>query len=270
MKLSIVTISFNQAEYLEKALLSVLDQDYDDVEYIVVDAGSSDGSRDIIENYRDRIAKIIFEPDEGPADGLNKGFAQATGDIYGYLNADDGFLPGAFRQVMEMFQSRSEVDVICGDGYIVDRDGTMIRRFRSDPFNTRRYALGGVTVMQQSTFFRRAAFTAVGGFNKDNATSWDGELVFEMSLAGFRFTVAHHYWSIFRVHGDSITGSQRMADISVMNWNRYFERYFGRPIRPSDELMKLWARFEKRLCDPVGLWVRISDKLFGVTPRTPF
>ena len=94
MKLSIVTISFNQADYLEEAMVSILEQDYDDIEYIIVDAGSTDGSRDIIERYRDRIAVVVLEPDEGPADGLNKGFARASGDIYGYLNADDAFLPG--------------------------------------------------------------------------------------------------------------------------------------------------------------------------------
>ena len=95
MKFSIVTISFNQAPYLETAIRSVLDQNYPDLEYIIVDPGSTDGSRDIIERFRSRFAKIIFEPDQGPGDGLNKGFAHATGDILGYLNSDDALLPGA-------------------------------------------------------------------------------------------------------------------------------------------------------------------------------
>ena len=93
MKISIVTVSFNQADYLEQAIRSVVEQDYSDIEYIVVDAGSTDGSREIIE--RDRIATVVFEPDREPADGLNKGFARATGDIFGYINADDAYLPGA-------------------------------------------------------------------------------------------------------------------------------------------------------------------------------
>ena len=84
MKFSIVTISYNQAQFLEQAIRSVIEQDYPDVEYIVVDPGSTDGSREIIERYRDRIDRIIFEPDKGPADGLNKGFAQATGDVFGF------------------------------------------------------------------------------------------------------------------------------------------------------------------------------------------
>ncbi len=78
MKVSVVTISYNQAEFLEQCIRSVIEQDYDDIEYIVVDPGSTDGSRDIIEKYHDYIDHIIFEPDCGPADGLNKGFAHAT------------------------------------------------------------------------------------------------------------------------------------------------------------------------------------------------
>ncbi|MCB1155752.1 glycosyltransferase, partial [bacterium] len=88
MKVSVVTLSFNQADYLERAIRSVVEQDHDDIEYIVVDPGSTDGSRDIIERYRDRIATVITDPDKGPPDGLNKGFAAATGDIYAYMNAD--------------------------------------------------------------------------------------------------------------------------------------------------------------------------------------
>ena len=95
MRVSIVTISFNQAEFLERAIRSVIEQDYPDVEYIVVDPGSTDGSREIIEKYRSRISKVILEPDTGPANGLNKGFAAATGEIFGYINADDAFLPKA-------------------------------------------------------------------------------------------------------------------------------------------------------------------------------
>lgn len=88
-RVSIVTISFNQAQFVERAILSVLEQDYPHIEYIVVDPGSTDGSREIIDKYRDRIARIIFESDDGPADDLNKGFAKASGEIYGFLNSEN-------------------------------------------------------------------------------------------------------------------------------------------------------------------------------------
>ena len=91
MKVTIVSISFNQAAFLEQAIRSVVDQDYGNIEYIIVDPGSTDGSHEIIERYRDRITKVIIEPDEGPADGLNKGFAHATGETP--LNAGFEVIP---------------------------------------------------------------------------------------------------------------------------------------------------------------------------------
>ena len=98
LKISIVTLSFNQRAYLQEAIDSVLSQGYLDLEYIVVDPGSTDGSRDLIKSYGDRIAHCIFEPDRGAADGLNKGFERATGDVFGFLNADDLLFPGALRR----------------------------------------------------------------------------------------------------------------------------------------------------------------------------
>ena len=160
MKVSIVTISLNQAPFLERAILSVVEQDHDDIEYIVVDPGSTDGSRDIIERYRDRISVAVLEPDAGPADGLNMGFARATGDIFGYINADDAYLPGAIGKAVDAFRASPAADVVCGHGFIVNANGAVRRRFYSDQFSAGRYVHGGVTVMQQSTFFRRDAFQA--------------------------------------------------------------------------------------------------------------
>ena len=123
MRVSIVTISFNQARYLPRAIASVLSQDYTDIEYIVVDPGSTDGSRGIIERYEHRLARVVLDPDDGPADGLNHGFAFATGDVVAYINADDALLPGAVRQAVDYLIANQDVDVVYGDGYIVDADG---------------------------------------------------------------------------------------------------------------------------------------------------
>lgn len=109
MKFSIVTISFNQREFLERTINSVIGQDGVEIEYIIVDPGSTDGSRDIIERYRPYFAHVILEKDAGPADGLNKGFAVATGEIYGYLNSDDMFEPGALATVAALRASRFEL-----------------------------------------------------------------------------------------------------------------------------------------------------------------
>src|ERR1700729_2290269 len=127
MKFSVVTISFNQRQYVEEALGSVLTQDYPAIEYIVVDPGSTDGSRELIEAFRNQLASVVFEPDRGAAEGLNKGFALATGDIFGFLNSDDVLLPGTMRSVAEAFAQNPDCDIVMGNGFTIDAHGKRIR-----------------------------------------------------------------------------------------------------------------------------------------------
>src|SRR6266702_5290058 len=114
LKVSIVTISFNQAAFLERTILSVLNQDYSNIVYIVVDPCSTDGSRELIKRYESRIARTILDPDKGAADGLNKGFGAATGDIFGFLNSDDILYPGAVSAVVSVFIKSPATDVVSG------------------------------------------------------------------------------------------------------------------------------------------------------------
>lgn len=265
MKVSVVTLSCNQAMFLDRAIRSVLGQSHDDIEYIVVDPGSVDGSRDIIERHREHIAKVILEPDEGPADGLNKGFAAASGEIFAYLNADDAFLPGAIAAAVATFDRHPDADVVVGHGYIVDAEGVVIRRFRSAPFSSWRFAHGAGVVMQQSTFFRAGAFRSVGGFNPANPVSWDAELYLEMCLAGAQVRLAEGYWSLFTVHPESITGSGRLDSASAASERRLFRRVTGRDPRPSDRLRSLLARACRWLVDPRGLSERLKDRFSPAT-----
>lgn len=208
IKISIVTISYNQRKYLEECLLSVLEQKDMKVEYIVVDPGSNDGSRDIIAQYEAGLAATVLEPDKGPADGLNKGFARATGQIFGYLNADDRLLPGTLRTVVEYFEKNPGIDVLCGAVRIIDETGTASMRKRiSDSFNMADYAAGISTICQQATFFRRSAFERAGGFNDQNHISWDGELLVDMAMAGCHFGTIKKLFGDFRIYETSITGS---------------------------------------------------------------
>lgn len=259
MRVSIVTVSFNQVRYLERAIRSVAAQDHGDIEHIVVDAGSTDGSRDIIERFRDRLAAVVLEPDRGAPDGLNKGFALATGEVLAYLNADDEYLPGAVRAAVAAFRRHADADIVVGHGYIVDADGRPIRRFRSAPFSRWRFARGAAVVMQQSTFFRAEAFRTTPGFNVANRTSWDAELYLDMCLAGARVHVAEGYWSLFRIHPESISGHGRLCAESALNHSRYFRRVTGREPRPSDRASFLLARGLRWLADPRGLLERSRD-----------
>ena len=126
MKISIVTISFNQKQYLQQCIESILSQTDCDLEYIVVDPGSTDGSRELIESYGASIIKV-FEPDNGPADGLIKGFGRATGDIYGFINSDDYLLAGALGQATNYFNTNGLSCFVTGLGYTEDDKGRLTK-----------------------------------------------------------------------------------------------------------------------------------------------
>lgn len=250
MKVSIVTISFNRGRFLEQAIRSVVEQDHDDIEFIVVDAGSTDGSREIIERYRDRIATIVFEPDDGPPDGLNKGFALATGDVCATIDADDGLLPGALRRVVAAFRDRPHVDVLCGHGYLIDGEGRVLQTCRQNRFDGRRFVYGGCTYLQQATFARRQAFLDVGGFNTQNFTCWDGEHHLAMWLAGKTFDVLDEYLAVWRRHEAAITMAPDFQQRLRKDEQRLFEMVMHRPPNRWDDVMRPWIRFEKWCRDP--------------------
>lgn len=267
MKFSIVTLSFNQAAFLERALESVLSQDYGDVEYIVIDPGSTDGSREILARYASRLAAVVLEPDAGPGDGLNKGFARATGDVLGYLNADDAYLPGAFREAAAAFAGSARPDVVCGHGLIVNGTGKVVRRLRSAPFGLKRFAYGASVQMQQSTFFRADAFARTPGFNNDNRTCWDAEILMELGRAGAKFKIVDSYWSLFRIYEGSITGSGRYNTHYAEDLARMFQTVMGRPQGPSDAWVGRALRLLRWTADPAGLAVRLRDR-FGGPPES--
>ena len=207
-RISIITISFNQQRFLDECIRSVLEQNVDALEYIIVDPGSTDGSREIIARYANRFDAAILEPDDGPADGLNKGFRRATGDIFGYVNSDDRLAPGALKYVIDYFDSHGDIDVLCSAIRITDESGRAeLRKRTPDLFDLRAYAAGVCTVGQQATFIRRRAFEAVGGFNPLNRICWDGELLVDMALAGARFATTSHVLGDFRIYPESMTGS---------------------------------------------------------------
>lgn len=255
--ISIVTISFNQAEFLERTIKSVLEQDYPNVEYIVVDPGSTDGSRAIIDRYIDRIASTVFEPDNGAADGLNKGFAKATGDIYGFLNSDDILLPGALSEAVAYLVQHPKTDVVSGHSTIIDADDKLIRKGYSGRFSLRRYAYRGAGLMQPSTFFRKEIFEKVGGFYVQNKISWDGELFVDMALRGAKFSRANCLWSGFRLHSQSLTSSKRLDEEFRMNARRMFVKIIGREPNKKDGLIEFAYRLRRHLFGPRALYQRV-------------
>lgn len=247
--ISIVTISFNQARFLPAAIDSIVGQDYPALDYIVVDPGSTDGSREIIAGYGDRIGTVLLDPDKGPADGLNKGFAAARGEIFGYINADDLLLPGALARVAAAFADPA-VDVVLGNGVIIDDHDRQLRNAQSSRFSRAAYGYGAMTFIQQGCFFRATVFARAGGFNAANRTCWDAELLIDMALAGARIVNIPDRLGAFRLYGDTITGSGRLAEAMRIDVARIAAKALGRPPRFGDSVLARLHLLARRLGNP--------------------
>jgi glycosyltransferase involved in cell wall biosynthesis len=245
----------------------VLEQNHPSLEYIVLDPGSTDSSRAIIERYRDRIAKVIFDPDLGPADGLNRGLEQASGDICAYINSDDALLPGAVSRAVKAFEAHPEVDVIYAHGYMVDETDRILRRIRSTPFDLRRYLYNGVSVFQQSTFFKRSAFVDVDGFNPETHVGWDGELLVRFARSGKSFHLVNEEWGVFRIHPGSMTGSRSRDGEYHELHRRLFREVIGREPARFDSIVRVFTRLERWLRNPATPALRIAEKLIGPPQR---
>jgi len=212
MTFSIVTISYNQDRFLAETIDSIQVSPPHQLQYVIVDPGSTDGSRERIQSNAHRFHRIIFEKDQGPADGLNKGFAACDGDVYAYVNSDDTLVPGALDSVARHFEQHPATDVLFGAVKMVDVNGKPVLRGRTpDRFDLRRFADGLCYVWNPSTFIRREAFLKAGGFRVENNIHWDGELVMDLALTGARMAYTNEVFGTYRLHQDSMTVSIQQA-----------------------------------------------------------
>jgi glycosyltransferase involved in cell wall biosynthesis len=177
-KISIITPSFNQANYLETSINSVLKQNYPNLEYIIIDGGSTDGSLDIIERYTSKLTYWISEPDEGHANALNKGFAKTTGEIMGWLNSDDILHPGALSLLAEIFSGFDEVDWLTGQSSFIDPSGRIVMVHSPARWSRLRFLSGDYKwIQQESTYWRRRLWDKVGGtISEEYSMACDFEL----------------------------------------------------------------------------------------------
>ncbi|WP_199200503.1 glycosyltransferase [Alkalicaulis satelles] len=163
-RFTIVTPNWNGQAYLRPCLESVVEQNYPELEYIVVDGDSSDGSRIIIEEFRDQLSGLICEPDNGHADALNKGFAASTGEIMGWINSDDVILPGTLSFVARLFEARPDIDWITGRPSSMNADGVIEWMGPVRPWSRVRFLAGdNQWIQQESTFWRRSLWERAGG-----------------------------------------------------------------------------------------------------------
>lgn len=176
---SIVTPTYNMGRFLEETLLSVLSQDYPNIEYIVMDAGSTDESLKILEKYRGRL-QFYSEPDRGTADAINKGFARSRGSVFAYLNADDTYLPGAISAAVRALALENNLGAVYGDANWVDEGGRVI-----EPYPVRSYEAAMLAhecfICQPAAFMRREAFEVAGRMDANLQYAFDYELWIRIS-----------------------------------------------------------------------------------------
>jgi len=198
-KISIVTPSYNQAEFLERTILSVLNQNYLNLEYIIIDGASTDSSAEIIKKYEKYLTCWISEKDNGQADAINKGFRKATGNIVAWQNSDDIYLPGAFFRMVEEFKKYPDSDVVFGNTYLIDGSDNIIRDMRFVPFNLEHLIYYDWNLSSQAVFWRRRLFNRVG-YLKHYEVSFDLDWFIRLGRATKKFKFVRSFLGGYRIH----------------------------------------------------------------------
>ncbi len=195
---SIVTPSYDQAAYLERTLCSVLDQGHAELEYLVVDGASTDGSVDIIRRYADRLAWWTSEKDSGQAEAINKGMQRARGEIVAWLNSDDVYLPGAVAGAVKAFAAHPQAVLVYGDTRAIDAQGQTLNRLHY-PQLTLEDLLCYEIIGQPAVFMRRSAYQAAGGLDPSYHFMLDHQLWIKIALQG-EIVHINEEWAAARYH----------------------------------------------------------------------
>jgi len=235
-RISIVTPSFNQGKYLEETIKSIIDQNYPNLEYIVMDGGSSDNSLEILKKYQNYLTYWESHPDNGQADAIHRGFTHATGDILCYINSDDYFLPGALWEIARTYIDNPSLKWISGEGIVVNETGEFIRK-RKYPFvcyETMLYFEN--CIFQPAAFWRRDFYFQIGGIDTMLKFSFDYDLFMRFTLVEKPIMV-HKEIAAFRVHARSKTST--ISDIGLQEHMLIRDRYLPKETNKIKDLFLL-------------------------------
>ena len=203
-RITVVTPSYNQADFLEETIRSVLLQNYPNLEYIVIDGGSTDKSVSVIKKYADFLTAWVSEPDKGQTDAINRGFRRSTGAIMGWLNSDDILLSDALLHIAQAFIDDSALMVVCGFRQYIDSESHPI--LNSILGLPGKYQLQRRNVVAQETvYWRREVWEKLGELDERYHFAMDYEYWQRMLAAGYRFKLLPHYIGGFRQHEQSKT-----------------------------------------------------------------
>ena len=262
-KISVITPTFNQAEFVEETLLSIEAQNYPNLEHIVVDALSTDATPQILARFADRLPmRVIREADRGQSDGINKGIRAATGEITCWLNSDDRFRPDALHRIAREFTETPRAGVVFGRGAKVARDGREIYTVPFRPFN-RSHLRTAYRVVQPAMFFRRDLFLEIGGLDEDLHYAMDWDLLIRLA-AKCEVVAIDETLAEIRYYDDTKTstgGWKRMREIAEIGkrHNGAFDlNHVSYCIR--DRVARLDSRFAEKITD------ELLRRVFGSAP----
>lgn len=241
-KLSIITPSLNQGQYLERTISSVLDQGYPNLEYVVVDGGSKDESVTVIRRHQDQLAWWVSEPDEGQADAINKGVRGTNGEIVAYINSDDWFLPGAFDRAIEVLEE-SGAGYVGGAVLDLDIEGHLTKmgawrpeppvRYERFPKGRHWWLIAPFYLPQSSVFWRRELFERNGLFSEDLTYMFDGEFMCRLALAGENLElIPGEALSVRGVHEEQKSATPSLFDPEMAT----FPKRLGKLLTPFERI----------------------------------
>ena len=243
-KLTIITPSYNQADFLERTILSVLNQNYSNLEYIIIDGGSTDRSVEIIKKYEKFLSYWISENDRGQVHAINKALEKATGEYIGFQNSDDVYFPGTFERFGEA-TLQTPADVLYGDLFMISIDDEVTEILKTTSYNINCQVLEGMQIHNQSLFFKKSLVEKYGMFDESYRFAFDYEFI-------TRYT-AHETTTVrkidglagaLRVHADA--KSSNIAHVGIEEHKRIQKLYISTIGPPAlNKLKYLWCRFSK-------------------------
>ena len=250
-KVSIITVVYNGVAHLEQTIQNVLKQSYDNIEYIIIDGGSIDGTVEIIKRYADRVSYWVSEADGGIYDAMNKGIANATGEIVGLINADDWYEVDAVEKVVQIFESR-EADVVHGGMFILKEDGEgFVKTAVSDLSNLSK----GMLLNHPTVFAKRSLYEKYGGFDTSYRIVADWEMMMRWKLRGVKFSVLDETLANFRMGGVSSEHlkksfeekhdvRKRYDTYGTIDWYYIYDRL--KSILPAEKLLDISLKKQKK------------------------
>lgn len=225
---SVVTVVLNGQTYLEKAILSVKNQDYLNIEHIIIDGGSTDGTLQILKKYENTYnMKWCSEKDNGAVDAINKGFKMASGDIFCSLDCDDVYLPGTIKKAVDTFLNHQNVDVVFGNSFLIDQNDKKIGYSVRTHFDFDMFLYLGMNITPQAAFWQNSIHKKVNGMDTQYKICSDRDFFMKMAKAGAKFYHLRDFLSCYRLHSNQQTKNKElMAVESEQIFTKYVPKNF--------------------------------------------